>query len=124
MKLYPELFVPYFQSFSTAIWKLLTSHGSADTSLKYQYLAVSALQFFSIVRFFVFFACNPQVCTKNLFRESFQSADMLYEILHVVIVPNCMATEDIMDQFEAQPATYIKNYEEGFRTNSQRNAGT
>ena len=57
-----------------------------------------------------------------MFRESFQSADMLYEILHVVIVPNCMATEDIMDQFESQPAMYIKNYEEGFRTNSQRYA--
>ena len=47
---------------------------------------------------------------------------MLYEILHVVIVPNCMATEDIMDQFESQPAMYIKNYEEGFRINSQRYA--
>ena len=120
VKLYPELFVPYFQSFSTAIWKLLTSFSSADASLKYQYLAVSALQFFSNVCAGLF--SQAQVCMKNLFRESFQSASMLYEILHVVIVPNCMATEDIMDQFESQPAQYVKNYEEGFRTNSQRYA--
>ena len=110
VRLHPDLFVPYFDSFTSAIWQLLISIGSADMSLKYQFLAVSALQFFSTV------------CTKNLFRTSFQSENMLLEMLRVVIVPNCMATEEVIEQFETQPSLYMKNYEEGFRMNSQRYA--
>ena len=47
---------------------------------------------------------------------------MLLEMLRVVIVPNCMATEEVIEQFETQPSLYMKNYEEGFRMNSQRYA--
>lgn len=37
---------------------------------------------------------------------------MMRQLIQCVIVPNCMATVEVIDQFEAQPHLYIKNYEE------------
>ena len=66
--------------------------------------------------------------TKRVFRSVFESTDMI----PCVIVPNCMATVEVIDQFEAQPHLYIKNYEEvrawrrsnhqGYKMSSQRYA--
>lgn len=69
-------------------------------SIKYQEVAVSSLHFFS------------SVCTKRIFRETFQSGDMLKQLITNVIVPNCIAQETLLDQFDVQPHLYIKNYEE------------
>ena len=68
-----DLFVQYFQAFSSAIWTLLAAIGASGSSLKFQEVAVAALHFFS------------SVCTKQLFREAFQSGDMLQQLISNVI---------------------------------------
>ena len=115
-----DLFVQYFQAFSSAIWTLLAAIGASGSSLKFQEVAVAALHFFS------------SVCTKQLFREAFQSGDMLQQLISNVIVPNCVASELLLEQFDLQPHLFIKNYEEvlhltppqsqGYKTDSQRYA--
>lgn len=92
-----NLFTQYFQSFSSAIWSLLAVVGP---SIKYQDVAVSSLHFFS------------SVCTKRIFRGVFQSGDMLKQLIANVIVPNCIAQETLLEQFEVKPNLFIKNYEE------------
>ena len=57
---------------------------------------------------------------------------MMRQLIQCVIVPNCMASVEVVDQFEAQPHLYIKNYEEvrvcrrsnpkGYKMSSQRYA--
>ena len=42
----------------------------------------------------------------------FQSGDMLQQLIANVIVPNCIAQETLLEQFEVKPNLYIKNYEE------------
>lgn len=69
-------------------------------SLKFQDVAVSSLHFFS------------SVILKRDFRQLFESEDMLRQIIQSVIVPNCVITEMVMEQFENQPHLYVKNYEE------------
>lgn len=70
--------------------------------------------------------------TKRVFRSVFESTDMMRQLIQCVIVPNCMATVEVIDQFEEQPHLYIKNYEEvrawrrshhqGYKMSSQRYA--
>ena len=44
-----NLFMPYFESFSSTIWSTLGDIGAANQSLKYQDVAVASLHFFSSV---------------------------------------------------------------------------
>lgn len=37
---------------------------------------------------------------------------MLQQLIANVIVPNCIAQETLLEQFEVKPNLYIKNYEE------------
>ena len=37
---------------------------------------------------------------------------MMQQLIEYLIIPNCMATADIVDSFESEPAAFIKNYEE------------
>ena len=50
--------------------------------------------------------------TKRIFRSVFESSAMITQLIQCVIVPNCMMTAEVSDQFEAQPHLFIKNYEE------------
>ena len=68
--------------------------------MKYQDMIVSSLSFFS------------SLCSKPHYRNVFNSEEMMKQLLECVIIPNCMSTVDISDQFETEPALFIKNYEE------------
>ena len=87
--------MPYFESFSSTIWTTLSDIGKAEASLKYQDVAVASLHFFSSVG--------------SVARRERQVSTQL---IQCVIVPNCMMTAEVSDQFEAQPHLFIKNYEE------------
>lgn len=94
-----ELFAPFFDAFTKAIWILLNSVNKTET-LKYQDMIVSSLQFFS------------SLCSKREYRDMFNNEEMIKQLLEYVIIPNCMATIEVSDQFESEPAVFIKNYEE------------
>ena len=94
-----DLFEPFFDGFTKAIWTLLNSINKVGT-MKYQDMIVSSLSFFS------------SLCTKRNYRNVFNSEEMMKQLLEFVIIPNCMSTLDISDQFETEPAMFIKNYEE------------
>ena len=94
-----DLFVPFFDGFIKVIWELLGSVDKANTS-KYQDMIVSSLGFFSAL------------CSKNIFRSVFSGQEIMQHLLEYVIVPNCMITYDINDQFESEPHEFVKYYEE------------
>lgn len=94
-----ELFAPFFDAFTKAIWNLLNSVNKIET-LKYQDMIVSSLTFFS------------SLCSKREYRDMFNNEEMMKQLLEFVIIPNCMATIEVSDQFESEPALFIKNYEE------------
>lgn len=100
MNRYTDLFLEFFESFSNSIWELLSIISENGRSLKYQDVAVTSLHFFSAV------------IVKQNFRSLFQSVDMLRQMIQSVIIPNCMMTEMLMEQYENQPHLYVKNYEE------------
>ena len=105
-----DLFMPYFESFSSTIWTTLSDIGKAEASLKYQDVAVASLHFFSSVGSVA--RRERQVSSKRIFRSVFESSAMITQLIQCVIVPNCMMTAEVSDQFEAQPHLFIKNYEE------------
>ena len=63
-------------------------------------MIVASLSFFS------------SLCSKREYRDIFNNENMMQQLIEYLIIPNCMATVDIIDSFESEPAAFIKNYEE------------
>lgn len=94
-----DLFTPFFDVFTKTIWSLL-SQVDRSCTLKYQDMIVASLSFFS------------SLCSKREYREIFNNENMMQQLIEYLIIPNCMATADIVDSFESEPVAFIKNYEE------------
>ena len=94
-----DLFTPFFDVFTKTILSLL-SQVDRSCTWKYQDMIVASLSFFS------------SLCSKREYREIFNNENMMQQLIEYLIIPNCMATADIVDSFESEPVAFIKNYEE------------
>ncbi|XP_014260192.1 exportin-2 [Cimex lectularius] len=102
---YDEEFRPFLPGFVTDIWNLLINTSS---QVKNDILVSKALKFLSTV------------AERDMYKNLFEEASVLSDILTKVIIPNLQFREEDLELFEDNPDEYIRREVEGLDSETRR----
>ncbi|GAB7353432.1 hypothetical protein MBLNU459_g3901t1 [Dothideomycetes sp. NU459] len=106
---YEDAFGPHLGQFVESSWNLLTAIGPET---KYDILVSKALQFLT------------SVTRIRQYAESFNSQDVLGQVVEKVVLPNLSLRESDVELFEDEPIEFIRRDLEGSDSDTRRRAAT